>query len=589
MHMGGETLAAAIDALGSRRPNCGFTFQDTAGRERFVQFPELRLRIMRRAQALQKAGVTAGDRVGMIVPDPEAFVITFLAATRLGVVPVPIYPPAGLGGLDSYVERTGAVLRAAECRYLLTTRMLQLVVWPTVAAVPSLRELLVLETLADGPADCEMPVVRPEDLVFLQYTSGSTATPKGVMVTHSTLAANARAIGAWGVRFERRDLVVNWLPLFHDMGLIGQTLTPLFWEVPVVFIPTSRYLRRPSEWLEAMHRHRGTISFAPPFAYALATKRTTPEQLKRWDLRHVKVLGCAAEPIAANVTRRFAAMFAEHCGLPRAALSPAYGLAEATLAVTFTPPQTELRTLTVAAEPFESRGKVVPAGVGDAALEHVCCGQTPPEHEVQITAADGERLPEGQQGEICVRGPSVMPGYFRAPEASAAVFRDGWLRTGDLGYLHGGCLYVTGRLKDLIIYNGRNIHPQALEWEVGEVSGVRKGNVVVFSRPGSETEAIVVLLESRSTNPELLRNAVTARLQIAAGLTPAAVICLPPNTLPKTSSGKLQRARARMLYARGELHTAAAQRVGSWKVDHTLLSYAVRSAWSRLRTRMGIG
>ncbi|MBW1880255.1 MAG: AMP-binding protein, partial [Deltaproteobacteria bacterium] len=430
-----------------------------------------------------------------------------------------------------------------------------------------------------------LPEIRPEDLCFLQYTSGSTADPKGVRVTHGNLIANCDAIiDRLGLHPETGDKGVSWLPLYHDMGLIGQVLAPVVRAIPSVFIPTMRFIKRPSCWMETIHQHRATASFAPNFAYALVTKRARRADLERWDLSCVKHFGCGAEPINAETMRAFVELYSEHCGLRKDAILPAYGMAEATLAMTLKPEDTTMVVHPVDAQRFQAEGVAASPVSGDAAVDlHVSCGMALDRHEVAVFTEDGRQLPDGVEGELCFRGPSVMPGYFKNPEATATALRGEWLRTGDLGYVSDGNVFVTGRLKDLIILNGRNIHPQTVEWEVAEVEGVRKGSVVAFSRPGVSSEELVVALETKTRDPDALIEAVKHRLQREMALAVGDIQLLERGTMPKTSSGKLQRRRARQLYLTGELGRSPTRVMGANSDRVTLARHVARSFWSRAK------
>jgi acyl-CoA synthetase (AMP-forming)/AMP-acid ligase II len=588
-----RTVAEAIPGVAQHHPNNGFTFQDVNGVETRRNFAEIEELTARRAVALRELGLARGDRFGLIVVEPEDFVLTFLAGLRAGIVPVPLYPPLSLGNLDTYAARTAGILRAAGAKLLLASAQLQNVLWSLVARVPTMSRLVVVEELRRARPlhrgeRAAWPEVVPEDVAFLQYTSGSTAEPKGVIVTHACLVANSAGIMGPGLETDPGCTIgVSWLPLYHDMGLIGFVIAPLLHAVSVVFIPTVRFLKRPSVWLETIHRHRGTISFAPPFAYGLAARRATEEQLSTWDLSCVSALGCGAEPIPPDTVRAFTELFSSRCKLPRHAVLSAYGMAEATLAISLKPLHEPLRTRLVDTTTFQETGLAVDVGPDQEAsapvLEHVSCGRPFPGHEVAILDEDGHPLPEDHEGEICVRGPSVTPGYFEDPATTARTFRDGWLHTGDLGYLRDGEVYVTGRLKDLIIINGRNIHPQSLEWLVSELPGVRKGNVVAFSRPGATSEEIVVALETREGDTRALAEAVRARVREAMSVTVTDVVCLEPGSLPKTSSGKLQRRRARQLYLAGTLGDEGSRLPGAASNKLTLARHVARSLWTRAR------
>lgn len=582
------TLADAVAHIGEDFPDLGYTFLDLKGEERFYSFPQIAEETKRRAHALRSLGLEKGDRAGLIVVEPEDFVLTFFAMFRLGVVPVPLYPPLSLGNLDSYADRTAKVLESAGAKVLVASASLQNVLWSQVDRVGCVERLVRVEDLKTGVDDgTELPTIGEDDIAFLQYTSGSTSDPKGVMVPHRCLVANCEGIIEHGLKLDPTvgDKGVAWLPLYHDMGLIGFVIAPILYGIPIVFIPTLSFIKRPNIWLETVHKHRGTATFAPNFAYALAARKAKPEQLARWDLSCIKALGCGAEPIHPDTMRSFTELFGEHCDLRPNAIMPAYGMAEATLAISLKPVETVMTTQVVDAERFQEDGLVGEPSSEQPIEEHVSCGVPFPGHEVAIFAEDGTQLAEGQQGEICVKGPSVTPGYWKNPEATARAFRDGWLHTGDLGYLLRGEIYVTGRVKDLIILNGRNVHPQAVEWAAAEVEGVRKGNVVAFARPGASSEELVIALETRSTDHAELTKSVRRAVLKELSLSVSDVVCLEPGTLPKTSSGKLQRAKTRDQYLRGTAGKEGNRTAGA--TDRiTLARHMAASVWSRAKAAL---
>jgi acyl-CoA synthetase (AMP-forming)/AMP-acid ligase II len=582
-----RTVAPAIAEVGLHYPEHDFVFQDLKGNETRYSFVELEQNTARRAAALQAYGMQKGDRVGLIVIEPEDFVLTFLACLRVGVVPVPLYPPLSFGNLDAYADRTAKVLTSSASRLLIASGKLQNVLWAMVDRVPSMEKLVAVEKLRDAAGTPTYPTIEPDDLAFLQYTSGSTADPKGVMVTHGSLVANSKGIITEGLRLDpaNNDKGVSWLPLYHDMGLIGFVIAPICHAISCVFIPTMRFIKRPSVWLDTIHRHRGTASFAPNFAYALATRRVRDADLEKWDLSCLRVLGCGAEPIQPETMRAFTDKFSSACNLPTTSIMPAYGMAEATLAITLKPAPEHMQTLVLDAETFSETGKVVPPIEGKPAAEHVACGVPFSGHEVAVKDEQGNILPDGHEGELCHKGPSVTPGYFQNPEATAKSYRDGWLHTGDLGFVKDGQVYVTGRIKDLIIVNGRNVHPQAVEWATAEVEGVRRGNVVAFSVPGANGEELVTVVETKLPEEEhaeltdRVRKAIQRELSLAA----SDIICLRPGTLPKTSSGKLQRRKTREQYLSGALGGEGARTMGSAGSKRTLAKHIARSVWTRAK------
>lgn len=578
------TLAEAFQTVASQVTDRGFTFQDMQGKEEKYLFPELYKAALHRAAELQGHGLEKGDRIGIVVIDPKDFILTFLACQTVGLLPVPLYPPMSFGGLDAYADRTTRVLTSSGAKVLVVSSKVQNILWSQVDRVPSLRKLIPVDDLDGDTKTPEIPELTPEDLSFLQYTSGSTSEPKGVMVTHGSLMANINAIMEDHYEASAtEDVVVSWLPLYHDMGLIGKVLCALVWGCDGVYIPTLRFIRRPSCWMEAVNRHRGTLTFAPNFALALAARRTKASDLAEWDLSCLRSVGCGAEPIQAETVRNFTKIFHEGANMPEGAVSPAYGMAEATLAMALTR-QSPLKTQIVDAETFEGEGRITDIVEGKPTLEHVSCGKTFPRHDLAAFDTSGNRLADGQEGELCFKGPSVTPGYFENPEATAAAYRDGWLHTGDLGYLLDGEIYVTGRLKDLIILNGRNIHPQSIEWAVADIEGVRRGNVIAFSIPGKNSEELVLTVETRSQDHEALCEAIRQRVQKALSLTISDIACLKPGSLPKTSSGKLQRRKARQIYLNGSLEDGANRTAGTTGSRVTLAKHVARSMWTRAKS-----
>jgi fatty-acyl-CoA synthase len=547
-------LIAALDA-GRGSTNQGFTFLTGRGREELLSWDRLRSEAMNRAAHLRALGLGRGDCLAIVMPDGPDFVPTFLGATWAGVIPVPLYPPLSLGKLDAYLDALVAIMNKVDPLYLAIDARLEALLWSAVARVPSLKGTITAEALsAEAPASAEREPVDlgADDIAFLQFTSGSTSTPKGVVVTHGSLRANAWAIMRDGLRVNSvTDRGVSWLPLHHDMGLIGFVLGPVFHKVPVTFIPTLSFVKNASIWLETIHKTRGTLTFAPNFAYALAARRAKPDQMSKWDLSCVRVFGCGAEPINPGTMRAFVEKLSV-CGVKPEMLLPSYGLAEATLAVSFTDLGDCLSTDIVARDTYETAKRAEPVPhPSTEAVEFVNCGRTFPGHVVAAFDDDGHRLGDRQVGELQVRGPSIAGGYYKDPESSRETFGGGWLYTGDLGYLVDGSIYVTGRKKDLIIINGRNYDPQCIEWLADEVPEVRKGSTVAFSVPGVASEALVVIAESRTALPDVLTETIKQRINEQMHLIASDVVIAPPGSLPKTSSGKIQRQKARQQYVGG--------------------------------------
>jgi fatty-acyl-CoA synthase len=581
-----DTVAQAIAEVGRAWPGNTYVFQDQDGKEATYTFPQLEADTAGRAAALQAMGLQKGDRLGLIVIDPEDFVLTFFAAIRIGVLPVPLYPPAQMRTLDAYVARTARILEVAGAKVLVASGQLKNILFSLVDTVPGLKRFVATEDLKGAQGTPVYPTITPDDVCFLQFTSGSTADPKGVVVTHGNLIANCKGIIIDGIELDpaKGDKGVSWLPLYHDMGLIGFVIAPLLHGVPVVFIPTMRFVRRPTVWMEAIHRHRGTATFAPNFAYALITKKVKPSDLDQWDLSCLKVCGCGAEPIHPETMRAFTELFHTHCDMPKSAILPAYGMAEATLAMSFKPVSEEFKTTVVDGASFADSGTCAEPVEGEPAFEHVSCGKPFPGHEVVAMNPEGQILPQGVQGELCFRGASVTKGYWQNPEATAAAFRDGWLHTGDLGYVLDDEVYVTGRLKDLIILNGRNLHPQEVEWVVGEIEGVRKGNVVAFSRPGADSEELVIVLETRVEDKTTLAATIRTAVQRDLGLGIGDIVMITPGNLPKTTSGKLQRRKTRDDYLAGALGSDTVRGGEDSAASKVVVAkHVAKSLWSRAK------
>ncbi|HSN96820.1 MAG TPA: fatty acyl-AMP ligase [Candidatus Nanopelagicales bacterium] len=536
------------------------TFVRSNHQELTVSYPELWLEARRRAHALRRMGLERGDRVALILPDPDEFVLTFLGALTAGIVAVPMYPPQTMAKLEAYGDTVRHVLAASGARALVTNETLRGMIEAHLLAGGGAARIVTEAELRDAPEfdPAAEWSVGLEDLAFLQFTSGSTSHPKGVMVTFRNLAVNSHAIMFDGLKSTPEDRGVSWLPLYHDMGLIGFVIAPLYALVQVMFLPTTAFIRRPSLWLEAIHRFRGTITFAPNFAFALATRAVTDAQAVGWDLSCMRALGCGAEPIQADVLRGFLRRFAIH-GLRPESILPSYGMAEATLAMTFSDIEAELVTDRVDLDAMR-RGvaQAAPAGAGTA-LELVSCGRAFPGHELAIVGPDGAPLGERQVGEVWLRGPSVTAGYFGDAEATREAFGGGWLRTGDLGYLAGGELYICGRAKDLIILGGKNYYPQDIERAVSQVEGIRDSQCVAFSRlDAGGGEKAVVVAECRRASQALVQ-AVVRAVRAEIGVQLAEVVLIKRGTLAKTSSGKVRRREMKRRLEAGELELAAAE------------------------------
>ena len=512
------------------------------------------------AAGLIDHGTQPGDRIALMLPTGQHYFHSFLGVLLAGAVPVPIYPPWRKTQLEDHLLRQAGILKNAGAHTLITLPEAHLVGRQLRFAVPSLRRVLT----AEQAASASHPITTGSsatgsDLALLQYTSGSTGAPKGVMLSHANLLANVRAMGeAAGVTARSDDVFVSWLPLYHDMGLIGAWLASLYFGIPLVVMPPTLFLRRPVAWLRAIHEHGGTISASPNFGYELCLNRITDEQVAGLDLSRWRLAFNGAEPVSPQTLDRFAARFAP-CGFRAEAMTPVYGLAESSLGLTFPPLDRGPKIDRIAREPFLRSGEAVPAGEQEPhPLNFVGCGRPLTGHQVRIVDTHDRPQPERQQGRIEFSGPSATAGYHRNPEATNKLIQGGWLDTGDLGYIADGELYVTGRVKDIVIRLGRNIHPEELERSVGEIPGIRKGRTAVFGAtdPGSGSERLVVLTETVEQDAQK-RSAMTENiLSICVdllGTPPDDVVLAPPGTVLKTSSGKIRRAECRQLYEQGRL------------------------------------
>lgn len=580
----GPTVPQAIrDAMGKAG---GYTFLQ-GDSETFLSFTDISLAIDARARQLLAAGLEKGDAVGLVLPDPQDFLLTFMGALSVGVVPVPMYPPMSFGKLDAYADTAARILDAAQAVALITEKRVQSVLWSLVDRVETLEQVLVVNELKDAPGPApDLSHIQPGDTAFLQFTSGSTAEPKGVVVTHQSLLANLHAIMKYGLQIDEDDVAISWLPMYHDMGLIGFMLAPMWYAVPTVFIPTLEFVKHPTKWMETVSRFRGTITFAPNFAFAVATRRTSESKLAKLDLSRLKALGCGAEPNHPGTLNAFTQHFAK-AGLKAGALLPCYGMAEATLAMSFTPLGVGLRTDRIDADAYHREGRAVPATEAtEKVIEVASCGYALPGHQLLVVDEREQPVPDRVVGEIIFKGPSVTPGYYRHPEKTAETFTSVGLHTGDLGYLVDGELFVCGRKKDVIILNGRNYDPQTIEWEVAEIEGVRRGNVVAFSLASATTEKLVVVVETKLENPEVLRQQIVARVRENLNLNVEDVVLLRPGQLPKTSSGKLQRRQTRALYERGELTRQGVRTMGTRAESLSLAKHISLSLMAKVRHRI---
>lgn len=534
------------------------------------------------AAGLQEMGVLPGQTVAIMLPTSRHYLFSFFAILLAGAVPVPIYPPLRPSQLEDHLRRHAGILANAESVLLITLEKAQGVARLLKSQVDSLREVVTPGELLAHRGGFVRPVVRSEDIAFLQYTSGSTGAPKGVILTHADLLANIRAMGA-AVRADSTDVFVSWLPLYHDMGLIGAWLGSLYFGMPLVLMSPLAFLSQPRRWLWTIHRHAGTLTAAPNFAYELCLSKLHDRDLEGLNLGSLRLAFNGAEPVSPNTVRRFSERFAAY-GLRKQALAPVYGLAEAAVGLAFPPPERGFLIDRIRRDTFAASGEAAPAADSDPDfLEFVACGQPLPGYQVRIIDAAGRELPERHEGRLQFQGPSATRGYLNNEQATRNLIDGVWRDSGDRAYVAGGDVYLTGRVKDLIIRGGRNIYPYEVEEAVGDIAGVRKGCVAVFGSidPVAGTERVIVVAETREaeqTAREALQLKVAGVAADLLGGQPDEVLLAPPHTVLKTSSGKIRRAAVRDLFEAGRIGQAS--RGVWWQV----VRLAARSLRPRLRS-----
>src|ERR1700686_2433259 len=560
--------------------------EDADGQDKTVTmtFGELHAAAQRCSAELMRRGVNAGSRVALMLPTSRAFFVSYAGILLAGAIPVPIYPPFRADRIEEYAARQSAILNNAGVMLLLTFRRGEGVAKLLKPRVASLAAVADAEKLIDAAdkAPLPSPGARPlhlsgtrartgKDIALLQYTSGSTGDPKGVVLTHANLLANIRAVGE-AVNMGADDVGVSWLPLYHDMGLIGAGLTPLYYGTPLAVMSPIAFLMRPERWLWAIHNHRGTISTAPNFAYELCVRKIADKDIEGLDLSSWRMAMNGAEPVNPGTLERFATRFAKY-GFRAEALLPVYGLAEASLAVTAGPLGRAPVVDRIERKVFESEGKAIPTRAEDEnCIAFVSAGKPVPRHEIRVVDNAGVEVTERTEGFLWFRGPSATTGYYQNKAATDALLPLGpgdgngefaWVNSGDRAYIADGELYVTGRVKDIIIKGGRNLYPHEVEELTARVEGIRKGCIVAFGikDQASGTEKMVVVAESRETNDDRraeMAAKITDVVSRGLGLPPDRVELLPLGSIPKTSSGKLRREETKQLFLSGQLRLAKA-------------------------------
>lgn len=547
------TLGEALDyaAQGKR----GLNFHDPRGQlARAYPYSELRLDALAMAKRLIALGVVPQDRVALIAETGPDFAALFFGCIYAGAWPVPLPLPTSFGGRDAYVDQLAVQMKSADPKYLFYPEELDAMA--SDAARRCGTKGINWACFVDYPlSDAALPTALGDDIAYLQYSSGSTRFPHGVAVTHHALLNNLAA-HSHGMNIQPSDRCVSWLPWYHDMGLVGCFLSPVANQVSTDYLKTEDFARRPLAWLDLISRNKGTtLSYSPTFGYDICARRVSSQThaAERFDLSRWRVAGNGADMIRPDVMQAFVDAYGD-AGFKASAFLPSYGLAEATLAVSIMPPGEGISVELV--EESELSGIPAAADKPKRFRAIVNCGKPVRDMAVEVRSEDGSLMEERGIGRIWASGPSIMHGYFRDEVSTTACMKYGWLDTGDMGYMSNGYIFVVGRAKDMIIINGKNHWPQDIEWAVEQLPGFKSGDIAAFAitTPGGE-ESPAVLVQCRTTDQDertKLRDTIRDKVRAITGMN-CVVELVPPRTLPRTSSGKLSRAKARNLYLSGEI------------------------------------
>ena len=509
------------------------------------------------AAGLSGLGLVPGEAAAIMLPTGSDFFSAFFGVLLAGGVPVPLYPPYQADLIEEYARRQAAILEKAEARLLILSEEIRGLARILMSLAPSVRGTPTVNALRTSSARTDCLPLRKEDPALIQFTSGSTAAPKGVLLTHHNVLANIRSIGA-AIEIRPTDFGVSWLPLYHDMGLIGSWLFSLYFGIPIAILSPVAFLSRPERWLWTIHYHQATLSAAPNFAYELCARKIDDHAVEGLDLSSWRLAFNGSESVLPETVARFSRRFAPY-GFRPEAFFPVYGLAESSVALAFPAPGRSPRVDSVAREHFERKRVARPASASEPSpLRFVSCGGPLPGHQIRIVNDAGEEVADRTEGSLYFRGPSAMKGYYRDPKLTESVFKDGWWDSEDLAYRADGEIFITGRRKDLIIKAGRNFYPQEVEQIAGEVSGIRKGCVAAFGAPDPQlgTERLVVVAETREearAARDRLAGAIMEAVATRLGVRPDEVRIVPARTVPKTSSGKLRRSACREAFLKGEI------------------------------------
>ena len=522
-----------------------------------ISYEKLLISAQTIAAGLQQRSLSPGQTVAIMLPTSSDYLFSFFGILLAGGIPVPIYPPFRPSQFEDHMRRQAGILNNSQTVMLITVPEAKAAARLLKGQVVTLRSIVSPQELTTSQYQLNPPILRAQDIAFLQYTSGSTGNPKGVILTHAQLLANIRIMGET-VQAKSTDTFVSWLPLYHDMGLIGAWFGSLYHACPLVLMSPLAFLTDPSRWLWMIHKFRGTLSAAPNFAYGLCLHKLQDKDIKGLDLSCWRFAFNGAEPISPQTIRHFSRRFSTY-GFRPEAMSPVYGLAEVGVGLAFPPLDRGPIVDKVQAEPFTTLNKAMPASEDETNyFEFVACGQPLFGYEIRIVDPSGRELPEREVGQLQFKGPSATTGYFRNSESTQDLFDGEWLNSGDLAYIAAGDIYLTSRTKDIIIRGGRNIYPYQTEEAIGDISGIRKGCVAIIGStdPASGTERIIVLAETRETDKsvkEAIRQKINSIATELLTMPPDEIILGSPHTVLKTSSGKIRRASMRELYEKGEI------------------------------------
>jgi len=548
-----DTLTEGLDYAATC--DTGFNYYDgKAVLKEAMPYAELRSKAIRLAKKLVLFA-EKDSRIGVAAVSTPEFAVIFFACQYAGLVPAPLPLPVTLGGRSSYERQLQRMADTADFHALFAPKSMEPIM--SSALNDQAIRVMTFEELDDLPSGDMLRPHGPDDLCYIQYSSGSSSSPKGIIGTQASVCANCIGIVQHGLKYNENDRGTSWLPLYHDMGLIGCMISPVMTQMSVDYIDPQDFTRRPITWLQLMSDHKSTMSYSPTFGYELCVRRWRGD--RELDLSHWRAAGIGGDMVRPEPLTEFQELFGE-MGFSEGAFTPSYGLAETTLAATFAPLGQGLKKHTIDMARYERTSEAVEASdvtPRENQRTFVACGKVLPEHELEIRDFSNNVLTGNQVGRICLKGPSVSPGYFRNTQATEAAFtEDGWLDTGDLGYWLDDQIVVTGRSKDLILWHGRNIWPQDIEWAAQAAAPHRCGRACSFAIGGAGDEKqIMLLLECRTRDPQLLEEiytAVTAAIRLEVGV-PVKLQLVPRGTMIITSSGKLSRARVKSKFQEGAI------------------------------------